>query len=88
MTTPSIPERRQRHAVRLDVTVARSGGGEPTAATVTDLSLDGCCLSGHFQIGEQLIVKIPRIGALTAHVRWAFMGRAGVRFVSSSERAA
>ena len=85
--TSNLPERRQRHAVRLDVTVARADG-DPAAATLTDLSLDGCCLSGHYRIGERLTVKIPRIGALTAHVRWAFMGRAGVRFVSSSERAA
>ena len=82
-----MTERRQRHAVRLDVTIAR-GGGEPAPATLTDLSLDGCCVSGHFRIGEQLTVKIPRIGTLAAHVRWAFMGRAGVRFVPSSERAA
>ena len=85
--TTSLPERRQRHAVRLDVSVTRAGGA-PTAALLTDLSLDGCCLSGHYRIGEELAVRIPRIGDFVAHVRWAFMGRAGVRFVPASERAA
>ena len=74
------PARRQRHAVRLEATVATSGGGS-VAANVTDLSLDGCCLSGRFTIGEHLQVKIPRIGAHSAEVRWSFLGRTGVRFI-------
>ena len=81
------PERRQRHAVRLEATVATSGGGS-VAAGVTDLSLDGCCLSGRFKIGEHLQVKIPRIGAHSAEVRWSFLGRTGVRFIRACGRLA
>jgi Flp pilus assembly pilin Flp len=58
------------------------------ASDVTDLSLDGCCLSGRFKIGEVLQVKIPRIGAHSAEVRWSFLGRTGVRFISSSRNLA
>ncbi len=79
------PERRQRHAVRLEAIVAISGGGM-VASDVTDLSLDGCCLSGRFRIGEHLQVKIPRIGTHSAQVCWAFLGRTGVRFIRSSGR--
>ena len=81
------PERRQRHAVRLEASVATSGGGS-IASDVTDLSLDGCCLTGRFKIGEQLQVKIPRIGLHTAEVRWSFLGRTGVRFIRSCARLA
>jgi hypothetical protein len=28
-------------------------------------------------------VNLPRIGPLAAEIRWAFMGRAGARFVAS-----
>ena len=81
------PERRQRHAVRLDATVMR-GDGTEVPAVVTDLSLDGCCLSGSFRIGEELTVKLPRIGKLPGIVRWSFLGRAGVRFTSNDSREA
>ena len=79
----SWPERRQRHAVRLRASVTTSGG-RSLVSEVTDLSLDGCCLTGRFKIGERLQLKIPRIGAHTAEVRWSYLGRAGVRFIRST----
>jgi Flp pilus assembly pilin Flp len=78
-------ERGLRHSVRLDASVTRGDGAEMTAV-VTDLSLDGCCLIGRFRIGEQVTVKIPKVGSLAAEVRWAFMGRAGAKFVSDTKR--
>lgn len=78
-------ERGLRHSVRLDAAVIRGDGTEVTAI-VTDLSLDGCCLIGPFRIGEQVTVKIPKVGSLAAEVRWAFMGRAGARFVTQTQR--
>lgn len=80
------PKRRQRHAVRLEASVETSGGIVPS--NVTDLSLDGCCLSGRFKIGEIVQVKIPRIGVHPAEVRWSFLGRTGVRFLSASRKLA
>jgi hypothetical protein len=76
------PDRRRRHAVRLEAAVTRNDGSTVTS-TVTDLSLDGCCLTGSFIIGERIQVKIPRIGMLSAEIRWSFMDRAGARFISS-----
>ena len=78
-------ERGLRHSVRLDASVVR-GDGKEVATIVTDLSLDGCCLIGAFSIGERLVVKIPKVGSLAAEVRWAFMGRAGARFLSETKR--
>ena len=82
MKSGSWPNRRQRHAVRLEAAVTRDGG-ESVTSSVTDLSLEGCCLSGAFRIGEQIQLKIPRIGMLSAEIRWAFMDRAGARFISA-----
>ena len=65
-----------------------TSGGGLVASDVTDLSLDGCCLSGRFKIGDLLQVKIPRIGLHAAEVRWSFLGRTGVRFISASSRLA
>jgi Flp pilus assembly pilin Flp len=79
----SWPERRQRHAVRLQASVTTSGG-RSLLSDVTDLSLDGCRLTGQFKIGELLQLKIPRIGTHTAEVRWTYLGRSGVRFIRSS----
>jgi Flp pilus assembly pilin Flp len=74
-----------RHSVELDASVMR-GNGADVAVVVTDLSLDGCCLVGQLQIGEQVTVKIPKVGNLVGEVRWAFMGRAGIRFLSETKR--
>ena len=82
MESGSWPERRRRHAVRLEAAVTRDDGSILTSS-VSDLSLDGCCLTGQFRIGEEIEVVIPRIGKLSAQIRWAVMGRAGARFKSS-----
>ena len=76
------PERRQRHMVQLSASVTRADG-TGMQAEVTDLSLEGCCLSGRFRIGETVTVKLPRIGKLEAEIRWAFLERAGARFIRS-----
>ena len=74
------PDRRLRHAVQLEALVTRADGAVESTA-VTDLSLDGCCVTGHFSIGEYVDLKIAPIGLLRGQIRWSFAGRAGVRFV-------
>src|SRR4029453_7697180 len=63
------PERGHRHSVQLDASAKRSCGAE-LRTTVTDLSLDGCCLVGRFLIGDRVVINIPRIGSLVAELRW------------------
>ena len=65
-----------------------TSGGGIVASDVTDLSLDGCCLTGRFPIGAILELKIPRVGVHSADVRWSFLGRTGVRFIRSGLRLA
>lgn len=79
-------ERRPRHAVKLDASVTRSNG-ESCATVVTDLSLDGCCITGFFTIGEPVELKISPIGQLRGQIRWAFAGKAGVRFAKRETEA-
>ena len=73
-------ERLQRHAVALDASVIRRDGSA-MASIVRDLSLEGCCLTGDYRIGEFVEIQIPPIGNFQAQIRWALMGRAGARFV-------
>ena len=76
--------RGRRHAVELDATVVRCDGTEVTSH-VTDLSLDGCCLTGDFAIGEHVTVQIARLGRFAAQIRWAVLGKAGARFTRGNE---
>jgi Flp pilus assembly pilin Flp len=73
------PDRRLRHAVQLKATATKVHGG-CRDTIVTDFSLDGCCISGFYATGEHLELRIRPIGTFQAQVRWAFAGKAGMRF--------
>ena len=77
--TSEWPQRRPRHAVRLTAQIMRNDES-CLEADVTNLSLEGCGIAGWYVIGERLTLDIPRIGKLRGQVRWAMLGRAGVRF--------
>ena len=84
MTLKARPTRRQRHPVRLDASVTRSGGFV-LKTIVTDFSLEGCCLLGYFQPREIIEIAIRTIGRFQAQVQWVKQGRAGARFLSRRE---
>ena len=71
-----------RHAVTFDATVIR--GDHRLGSRISDLSLDGCCLSGYFTVGEFVRLHIRGLGHFAAQIRWVKLGRAGVRFVSET----
>lgn len=79
-------DRRLRHAVQLEAQVRR-GDGRVCASVVTNLSLEGCCLTGDYTIGEAVELELKPIGRLKGQIRWAFIGRAGVRFIRDSAEA-
>ncbi|WP_338501215.1 PilZ domain-containing protein [Sphingomonas kaistensis] len=74
------PERRHRHDVELLAEV-HYPDGHTSGASVSNLSLDGCRLTGWFRIGDYLELTLPRIGRVRGQVRWAVGGEAGIRFV-------
>ena len=75
------PERCRRHAVRLEAVVGGGARGGARTAAVTDLSLEGCRLSGLFRVGEQVRLRIRPYGTFLAEIRWAGGGGAGARFI-------
>lgn len=78
------PDRRPRHKVQLEAELVQANG-TAMGTIVSDLSLEGCRILGWFQIGDQVRLRIPRIGIVTGQVRWAMNGRAGVRFIPNVE---
>lgn len=79
------PDRRFRRDVELEADV-RYPNGHGSKAMISNLSSDGCRLTGLYRIGEQLELEIPGIGSVRGQVRWAIGGEAGVRFSSNSDR--
>lgn len=82
---PAWPLRRARHLVALDAEVTCEAG-HVVGSLVSDLSLEGCCVTGTYRIGEWLEVRMPRIGSLRGQVRWSMGKRSGLRFVTVADR--
>ena len=76
--------RPNRNIVKLPATLTTMGGQQEVM--VDDLSLDGCKINGPLPVGDQVQVKLPRIGTLTGQVRWSVFGQAGLRFIRNGDR--
>ena len=78
--------RKDRHPVEIDAVVQRDDGSR-AEVRLSDLTEEGCRIEtdDHFRIGEQVQIAIPRLGQLSAQVRWALPGSAGARFLAESE---
>ena len=77
--------RRARHPVCLDAEITCENG-DTVDSVVSDLSLEGCCVTGIFRIGEKVTLKLPRIGIQEGQVRWCLGNRSGIRFIPPKER--
>jgi hypothetical protein len=75
--------RKDRNPVEIDAVVQRDDGTR-AEVRLSDLTDEGCRIQtdDHFRIGEQLQIAIPRLGQLSAQVRWALPGSAGARFLA------
>ena len=80
---PGWTPRNDRRQVDLAAFVHR-GEKPPMPVIVTDLTEQGCRIAGGdtLRIGEQIRLEIPRLGYLSAQIRWAMDGQAGARFES------
>jgi hypothetical protein len=78
--------RKDRNPVEIDAVVQRDDGSR-AEVRLSDLTEEGCRIEtdDHFRIGEQVQIAIPRLGQLSAQVRWALPGSAGARFLAESE---
>jgi hypothetical protein len=79
-------DRRLRHEVALDAEIYHPDGHR-TTVRIDNLSLDGCCVQDWLRIGDRVDLDIPRVGRVSGQVRWAFGGRAGIRFVGFGQEA-
>ena len=81
MREPGWTPRNDRRRVELTAVVHR-GERPPLPVMVTDLTEDGCRISGEetLSIGEEIRLEIPYLGYMSAQVRWAIDGQAGARF--------
>ena len=63
--------------------VVRLADGREIAASVTDLSRDGCRIESEetLKIGDVVTVNAAPLGYVEGTVRWSLFGTAGVRFV-------
>jgi hypothetical protein len=52
-------------------------------AMVSDLSYSGCQIESdaRFEAGEQFELRVVKLGAIPAEVRWSKKGRAGAQFL-------
>lgn len=78
-------DRPNRNVVELKAVLTRIEGGTHDVA-IENMSVDGCCVSGSFLIGERVVLKVPGSGKFEAQIRWAMHGRAGLRFIKGEAR--
>jgi hypothetical protein len=83
----SVQSPERRHGSRRPVELrafAVQNCGQAAEARIDDLSYDGCGLScddGEPERGEQLELRVVRLGIINAEVCWSEDGRAGCRFI-------
>ena len=82
-------ERAERHPVALDA-YARRGGEDVIRVRVSEISFGGCQLvsAKDFEVGDDLILTLPRMGEVTGQVRWIAGDKVGVAFVYIERTAA
>jgi hypothetical protein len=79
-----MKSRANRTPVLLEASVVV--GNTISNVEVTDLTGDGCCVTGSYRIGEWISITFPRTEAIRAQVRWTIFGKAGLRFERSFGR--
>jgi len=79
-------DRRIRHPVEIDAVLHRNDGSK-SPVKLTNFSDQGCRIESDekLRVGERLAIAIPRMGQVTAQVRWSATGSAGARFVAESD---
>jgi hypothetical protein len=73
-----MKSRANRIPVSIEADVVVRGGTHKVQ--VTDLTGDGCCVTGTYRIGEWVTIVLPMTNELRAQVRWTIFGKAGLRF--------
>jgi hypothetical protein len=61
--------------------------GSAFAAVITNISNRGCRIrtSETLVVGEVIVLDLPRLGTLSAEVRWSKLGSVGLCFIMGTE---
>ena len=53
---------------------------------ITNVSTRGCKIEAphRFKVGDLVVIRIPRLGRISALIRWVQAGRAGAEYISDS----
>lgn len=79
MNPSQIAPRAHREPVRIEASLTLANS-EQITVEVEDISPQGCCVLGDYRIGEFVTIRLPGVEPALAQVRWALLGRAGLRF--------
>jgi hypothetical protein len=84
------PTQRQRPSVShrwIDARV-RSKHRPDVPAIISNISEAGCCIeaAAQFREGEQVDIMVPRLGSISATVRWSQAGHSGAVFLAGSDQ--
>lgn len=82
MTSKTFIQRDERRAVTMHGFAL--GPGRDSDVAVSDMSYSGCQLrsADSFSEGEVVELRIIKVGATNAEIRWAEDGRAGAKFLN------
>ena len=87
MSKPIERKRATRSLRWLDARV-RSRRRPEVSAVISNLSEAGCCIeaAADFERDEHIEIVVPRLGSISATVKWCAAGHSGAAFVVGSER--
>lgn len=82
MTSKTFIQREERRPVTMRGFAL--GPGRDSDVALTDMSYGGCQIhsADAFNEGEVVELRIIKVGATSAEIRWAEDGRAGVQFLN------
>jgi hypothetical protein len=57
-------------------------------AVISNISTAGCCIrsKARLDVGDLVEIVVPRLGSMTAHIRWRRGKKSGAEFVPGSDR--
>lgn len=78
---------RESRSARWIKAVVRSSGGAEVAAVITNISGGGCRIraAAPFEVGELIEIVMPRLGSISAYIRWSEAEHSGAQFVLGSD---
>jgi len=87
MRKPTQRKRPSRSPRWIDARV-RSKHRPEVSAIISNISDAGCCIeaAAQFREGERVDIMVPRLGSISATVKWSQAGHSGAVFLAGSDQ--